>query len=298
MRSTCPTCDTAYTIPDDRIGPKGRKVRCTKCGDEWRVFLAEVAEAPAEPVAPPPEPVVVAAKPKPAPPPVEEAFDPFAEIDAGSEPDPTDAAEAPEPSPEPEETPAAEPEATADAEPPVPRPSLAPARPRLRKKLRPILRPLPDLPILARRALPFVGPLVFVCACLVVAALIVLRTTIVAAAPDLAGLYAAIGLEVNLRGLAFTRIETLREVENGQPVLVVEGAITNTTRQSREVPAVRFALRDADTQELYAWAIEPRAAALAAGDSVRFRTRLAAPPERATDIQVRFIERHNQQAGL
>jgi hypothetical protein len=148
------------------------------------------------------------------------------------------------------------------------------------------------------RATPFFGPLVFVTAVLVAVSLLTFRTSVVAAVPGLSGLYAAIGLEVNLRGLTFGQIETLREIDNGQPVLVVEGSLANPTKEPRDVPALRFALRDGDNQELYAWSIDPKATSIAAGDTLRFRTRLVAPPDRAADLQIRFVERRNHSAEL
>lgn len=138
----------------------------------------------------------------------------------------------------------------------------------------------------------------FAAACLVAIGLVVFRADVVTRLPGLAGLYRAVGLEVNLRGIVFGPIATLRETEDGKPVLVVEGTLANTTGEARAVPALRFALRDDDTQELYAWSIDPRATTIAAGDRLRFRTRLVAPPERAADLQVRFAERRNRQAGL
>jgi predicted Zn finger-like uncharacterized protein len=37
MNISCPNCDTVFRIDDARIGPRGRKVRCSKCGYVWRV---------------------------------------------------------------------------------------------------------------------------------------------------------------------------------------------------------------------------------------------------------------------
>lgn len=310
MRATCPTCETAYTVPDERIGAKGRKVRCTKCGDEWRVTMA-AAEA------------VIASAPKP----VEEAPASQADVDdlfaapkkseAAREPAAVDdidsmvgwdTAEADAQADRRLEAEGAndthagdEPDGQASDHVPAAEtaPTSVPAR---RVKIR-MKRRFPRigrgaLTAVASRIQPFVGPLVLAAACLVLGSTYVFRQSIVAAAPDLAGLYAALGAPINLRGLTFGRIETLREIDNGQPVLVVEGSISNVTKQMRDVPALRFALRGADTQELYAWSIDPKSTTIESGDTIRFRTRLAAPPDQATEVQVRFVERRNQQAGL
>lgn len=303
MRTTCPTCDTAYTVPDERIGAKGRKVRCTKCGDEWRV-LPVVDEKPL-PAPPRPAPPPVA-----SPPPLEATAhgendpfadpftDPFAEDGTAHHDDPfedTDEGPSDHRLDDHHEVEAAEPVAPALAAPP--------RMPRGRRVQIHVRRHLPrigrkTLAAFTTGAAPFVGPLIFLLACAVLTGVYALRQSVVAAAPDLAGLYSALGAPVNLRGLDFGRIETLREIDNGQPVLVVEGSITNVTKQLREVPALRFALRGPDTQELYAWSIDPKSTTIESGDTIRFRTRLAAPPDQATEVQVRFVERRSQHAGL
>lgn len=299
MRTTCPTCETAYTIPDERIGAKGRKVRCTKCGDEWRVTAATeappVAEtAPLVDTAPPPAPQAVA-----APPPV----DPFDALETDEAVETFGTARQAVADEEPPRAAVEEPRV---APPPAADEDLPPTQPTLPLGRRINIRTKSHFPHLGRKALaaaaakaaPFVGPAVLLAAGLVVTGVFVFRQAIVAAAPDLAGLYAALGAPVNLRGLVFGRIETTREVDNGQPVLVVEGSISNVTPQMRQVPALRFALRGVDTQELYAWSIDPRSTSIDSGDTIRFRTRLAAPPDQATDVQVRFVERRSKQAGL
>lgn len=129
-----------------------------------------------------------------------------------------------------------------------------------------------------------------------VGVLVVQRAPIVAAVPDLAGLYRVAGFDVNLRGLSFENLATFKEIENGQAVLVVEGEIVNITTSPKVVPAVRLALRGENAAEIYAWSVEPRAEVLAENGRVKFRTRLTTPPDLATDIQLRFVDRRTRQA--
>ena len=55
MILTCPACATSYFVPDEAIGPNGRRVRCKSCGHDWRATLEdeplELSAAAGEPVA-------------------------------------------------------------------------------------------------------------------------------------------------------------------------------------------------------------------------------------------------------
>lgn len=152
----------------------------------------------------------------------------------------------------------------------------------------------------ARRLRPrrVVGTMMFFGAIALCALAVTFRTPIVARMPDLAGLFALAGLDVNLRGLEFRDLRTFREIEDGAIVLVIEGTIVNVEREAVPIPAVRLALRSEDAQEIYAWTMEPRLRRLDVGGTTRFRTRLSAPPDLAADIQVRFVERKERQVRL
>lgn len=131
-----------------------------------------------------------------------------------------------------------------------------------------------------------------------VAGLVLARAPIVRAVPDLASLYAAIGLEVNLRGLAFRDIRMLRNVSNGNPVFVVEGLIENVSGRTIRLPEVLFSLRDDAKSELFSWTNRLSLTALPAGEVTRFKTELTTAPAIATDILVRFNDSPQRRAGL
>lgn len=63
MIVTCNSCQTRFRIPDDRVGPKGARVRCSRC---QALFLVRREEPP--PLALP-EPAPARAEPQPAEPP-------------------------------------------------------------------------------------------------------------------------------------------------------------------------------------------------------------------------------------
>jgi predicted Zn finger-like uncharacterized protein len=62
MRITCPSCSTAYDVPDSLM-TAGRAVRCARCGGEWAPVAVAVAAPEPEPEAAEPPPV--AATPPP-----------------------------------------------------------------------------------------------------------------------------------------------------------------------------------------------------------------------------------------
>ena len=141
-------------------------------------------------------------------------------------------------------------------------------------------------------------PALIVALLLVIAGLILARTPIVRVAPQTASLFRAIGLPVNLRGLAFENVRTSGEVHDGVAVLIIEGTIANVTNKTVEVPRLRFAIRNRAGLEIYAWTSVTGRSILAPGETAAFRTRLASPPSEGRDVVVRFFNRRDLVAGM
>jgi predicted Zn finger-like uncharacterized protein len=119
-------------------------------------------------------------------------------------------------------------------------------------------------------------------------ALIGFRAQAVRLWPPAATAYAAVGLPVNLRGLAFSQFHTVTLNDGQQTVLGVEGAITNLRSHAVSVPPIRFAIRDALGREIYSWSVPAQTPRLGAHATSAFRARLAAPPEAGRDVLVEF----------
>ncbi len=114
------------------------------------------------------------------------------------------------------------------------------------------------------------------------------RESLVRTFPDLASLYATLGVEVNLRGLLFEDVRTVRRPENGVAILVVEGTIRNVSTQTKSVPTIQFILSGRD-REVYAWQDNAEQQTLNVGEMAQFRTVLASPPDVADELHVRFF---------
>ena len=114
------------------------------------------------------------------------------------------------------------------------------------------------------------------------------RQAIVRRVPAAARVYAALGLPVNLRGLDLRRVTSTMAGDGPLRVLAVEGEIANLAAGETAVPQIEVSVRGGDAQIIYRWTAQAPKARLATGESVPFRARLAAPPEGARDVVVRF----------
>jgi predicted Zn finger-like uncharacterized protein len=259
MLLACPSCSASYRLADDALGG-GRTVRCARCRTQWFV------EGRLQPV---------------------ESLDDAAPLEAvdsvewaAAMPDQTEAVE-----PEHGDNEAAVPLARSRmrlrlpkpwrARPPAPAP-----RPAMRKPRSPSRRIRPAA------ALAVVGAIALV-------AVVGARADIVSRVPALASLYSAVGLEVNVRGLAIADVRSVETIEEGVPILLVTGSISNVSQANVDLPRLRLAVRAGDGRELYAWTTVAGRTKLAPGETTPFRARLASPPAEGRAIAVRFLARQD-----
>ena len=128
-------------------------------------------------------------------------------------------------------------------------------------------------------------------------ALFVWRNDVVRLLPQTALFYKMVGLDVNLRGLAFKDLKITNETVDGKPVLVIEGMIVGQTRKPVELPRLRFSVRDAQGAEIYAWNAVLEQPVLNPGERAFFKSRLASPPPEGRNIDVRFFNKHDLTGG-
>jgi predicted Zn finger-like uncharacterized protein len=265
MRIECPSCAAGFEVSPAVLEPNGRTVRCAACKTTWFATAPSLvlADGAAEAIpAPAPTPTVS----------VEDRADHEALASVGANTREVATVEdAPPVSPVEEEAP-----------PPMPkRKTVAQFTPAARKTK-------------SRSPLGLVA-IILVC---ILTYGVVSRQSIVRAAPELASLYAAIGLPVNLRGLEFQNIRTKQEIHEGITVLSIEGEVENVVNRAVELPRVRLAVIGENGVEIYSWtALLPRSI-LYPHERVSFKSRLASPPAAGKEIVVRFLTRADLTASV
>ena len=173
------------------------------------------------------------------------------------------------------------------ADPPVPLVTKrrGPSRSTKKKRAVPGLSPALALGLAALAALPL--------ACLA-------RASVVRAFPQTAALYARIGLPVNLRGIEIRDIVAFSTpAEDGRPSeLVVEGDLLGVGRSDMPVGALAVEIRDASGHALTTFPVPPPRAVLGAGETARFRARLANPPALGRGVELSFADTGRLPSGV
>lgn len=114
------------------------------------------------------------------------------------------------------------------------------------------------------------------------------RIKIVETFPSMAGVYEAMGLGVNVVGLDFADIKTLRTLVDGKEVLIVTANIIGMQAERVNVPQVVITLIGAKGEALYVWSVRPEARSMTAGQSASLRTQLTLPPGNVARVKLAF----------
>jgi predicted Zn finger-like uncharacterized protein len=119
---------------------------------------------------------------------------------------------------------------------------------------------------------------------------VLFRAEVVRALPDLAGLYSAIGLKVNVIGLDFSEVTTLLSRRGGSDVMTVEATIFGVESRRIVVPPVVVTLLDDDNRPVYAWSVAPKQGDLEPGEVIGFSAELTSPPAGARQVRLSFAD--------
>lgn len=288
MHIICPHCTTSYAINPATLGASGRNVRCSRCREVWLARPEDAIEMAAVPA--------MAESSQSAGDDAAAEWEALARQEAGRD---TPVVDSPSISADwPAE--GADSHQGGDSDWPsvahrdaedheeIP---LTSHRQRLAGLFR--LPTLPRIPFMPKIGLPTA------CAAMgaLVLALMIWRADVVRLLPQTATFYKMVGLEVNLRGLAFKDIKITNETVEGKPVLVIEGMIVGETKKPVELPRLRFSVRDAQGAEIYAWNAVLEQPVLKPGERAYFKSRLASPPPEGRNIDVRFFNKRDLAGG-
>jgi hypothetical protein len=105
--------------------------------------------------------------------------------------------------------------------------------------------------------------------------------------PQTAGIYNALGFEVNKSGFKIIATQT-QEFANSIPIIVIKGDLVNETDRDLVVPPVRIAVRDRSKKELHSWIVRADQEHVGPRGKGTFSARLESPPTDAVDLEVRF----------
>ncbi|MEP0519018.1 MAG: zinc-ribbon domain-containing protein [Hyphomicrobiales bacterium] len=290
MKIACPNCSTKYSLKEQALGDSGRKMKCAKCEHVWLALPPQEAE-----------PNV----------PAQETFTAAQVSDEDTVPDNWDEKQwdqdlAWEDAEDAKKVSAAQ-NASSEAASHYETADEAKEKRHLRHILNRAVAATKSATDSILRALLWLKGLNWKEQVAVVSGLLmplvlvggiyVSRDRLVSQFPDLASLYDAVGIHVNLQGLTFEDVRTVRRPENGVAVLVVEGAIRNITNETMQIPQLHFILSGRN-REVYSWQDNTASDQLPSGERIEFRTVLASPPDVADQLHVRFFNKNSRLNNL
>ena len=77
---------------------------------------------------------------------------------------------------------------------------------------------------------------------------------------------------------------------NGEPVLIVNGAVRNITAQAQQVPMVELSLHSKDGQPLVTWLVDVDKKRLSKDERVTFVSEYPNPPVDAVKMRYKFAD--------
>lgn len=277
----CPNCGTRYQVPYATIGAAGREVQCAQCTRPWHA----TADAP------PPSPVnddrLFSSEQESE---LDAAFE--AEARGGSAVAVLPAVVKPDMDPA---------QALADIRAALaPKPKKQPVNaldPALLTKTKRAFdqrqkKVAGKLPMARVRRTARLGAFVLLLSILMLG--FALRTDLVRWFPALAGLYASIGMPVNVVGLEFEDSKTMTTFRGGKSVMIITSRIRSVANTTVDVPPVLVSLLDDAGATVYEWTVTPLAREMAPGEMFEFSTEVSAPPQGATTVRLSFA---NPRAG-
>lgn len=290
MHIVCPHCTTSYAIKLASLGANGRTVRCSRCKETW---MAHPDDAIGEAAVP----AMAAASQADDQSDLAEQWNSYAKDDAAAD---TPVVESPSIASDWPTEDVAAPEDEWSAAARTAEEEIVGAQHQswfsglFSRRGAKVSRPPPAV---ARRKSHFGLPTACAAMGALVLALVVWRGDMVRLLPQTAAFYKMVGLEVNLRGLAFKDVKLSSETVDGKQVLVIEGVIVGQGKKPLDIPRLRFAVRDAQGAEIYAWNSVLEQTVLQPGERAFFRSRLASPPPEGRNIDVRFFNRRDIAGG-
>jgi predicted Zn finger-like uncharacterized protein len=269
MIITCPHCQTKYQVTYDAIGSAGRKVQCAHCQEAWQ----QGALTPEEP---PPTPQA------------KQAFQAIEEDGLDEALAAEEKAVAAEVTKRLAKEKAKEAVKEEDARRQTEAGKVDPAV--IRNRQRAFKRR--HNAILAEQPLPRLRRTARIAGALALAAVLAIayfgRVQVVQRYPAMAGVYEAVGLGVNVIGLDFSNVTTLRTLRDGKEVLIVSAQIIGMMPEPAPVPAVVVTLIDSKGRGVYEWSVTPSVRDLMAGERATFDTQLTLPPGDAASVRLSF----------
>ncbi len=115
------------------------------------------------------------------------------------------------------------------------------------------------------------------------------RQEIVNRYPQAASLYQSLGLEVREGGLTIDPPTAKTTLIEGRPVIRIEGALRNLSKEPVDLPLIEMTLHDPSGAERVQWFVEPAQTRLSAQGRLPFVTEYADPPSDVISLRYRLV---------